>query len=62
MQAAIKAGYSKKTARSVDAENLTKPYIKKYLEEMANKATTSRMSSANDVLDFLSSVMKSTDE
>ena len=26
-EAAIKGGYSKKTARSVGAENLTKPYI-----------------------------------
>ena len=32
-QAAIKAGYSKKTAKVIANENLTKPYIKKYIDE-----------------------------
>lgn len=32
-EATIKAYYSKKTARSVGAENLTKPYIKKYINK-----------------------------
>ena len=31
-EAAIKAGYSKKTARSIGQENLTKPDIKKYIK------------------------------
>ncbi|HHL0777610.1 TPA: terminase small subunit, partial [Streptococcus agalactiae] len=31
--AAIKAGYSKKTARSIGQENLTKPDIKAYIDE-----------------------------
>lgn len=33
-QAAIRAGYSKKTARSIAAENLTKPYIQEYLKSL----------------------------
>lgn len=36
-QAAINAGYSKKTARQTGAEILTKPYIKAYIEERQAK-------------------------
>lgn len=35
--AAIKAGYSKKTAKEIGAENLTKPHIQEYLESRMNK-------------------------
>lgn len=31
-QAAIRAGYSEKSARQIGSENLTKPYIKEYIE------------------------------
>ncbi len=44
-QAAIRAGYSQKTARSIGAENLTKPDIKRRISEMqANLAATSGIS------------------
>ena len=33
-QAAIRAGYSQKTARSIANENLTKPDIQKYIQEL----------------------------
>lgn len=33
-QAAIRAGYSKKTARIIACENLTKPNIQKYIQEL----------------------------
>lgn len=33
-QAAIRAGYSEKTARSIANENLTKPDIQKYIQEL----------------------------
>ena len=36
-QAAIKAGYSKKTARQTGNENLTKPYIQEELNRLAVK-------------------------
>jgi len=32
-QAAIRAGYSPKTARFIDNENLTKPYIQRRIEK-----------------------------
>ena len=33
-QAAIRAGYSKKTAKQIGYENLTKPYFQNYIEEI----------------------------
>lgn len=36
-EAAIKAGYSKKTAYSIGSENLTKPEIAEYLEEFGSE-------------------------
>lgn len=38
--AATKAGYSKKTARAMGAENLTKPNIQKSIAERQSKAAT----------------------
>lgn len=35
-QAAIRAGYSEDTSRAIGSENLSKPYIKKRIEEMQN--------------------------
>ena len=61
-QAAIKAGYSKKTAYSQGQRLLKNVEVKKYLDEVANKATASRVATANDVLNFLSTVMNSTGE
>lgn len=38
-QSAIRAGYSAKTAAVIGAENLTKPYIQKAIQEARNKLT-----------------------
>ena len=40
-QAAIRAGYSKKTAGVIGDENLKKPYIKKIIKELLDKALNS---------------------
>jgi hypothetical protein len=37
-QAAIRAGYSEKTARSIGKENLTKPYIKEAIAKAITRA------------------------
>ncbi len=55
-QAAIEAGYRKKTARSVGSENLTKPDISAYLSEQIRKMHSSKIASADEILSFLSSV------
>lgn len=57
-EAAIKAGYSKKTARAIGAENLTKPDIQKYLSEHQQKAHNSRIATAEEVLEFWAEVMR----
>lgn len=37
-QAAIRAGYSEKTANVIASENLTKPYINEYIKKMQEEA------------------------
>jgi phage terminase small subunit len=53
-QAAIKAGYSEKTARFTGAENLTKPNIKNYIDERMEKLASERIMSAQEILERLS--------
>lgn len=57
-QAAIKAGYSKKTAKVIANENLTKPYIKKYIDERLAQLESEKIASQQEVLEFLTSVMR----
>jgi len=52
-QAAIKAGYSKRTARSIGAENLTKPDIISYIQEQSEKISSKKIASAEEVLQYL---------
>lgn len=56
--AAIKAGYSEKTARAIGAENLTKPDIQKYLAEHGKKAHKERIATAEEILEFLSDTVR----
>ena len=57
-QAAIRAGYSEKTARSVGAENLTKPDIKKAVEEALEAIHIAKAADAQEVLEYLTSVLR----
>ena len=57
-QAAIKAGYSKKTARAIANENLTKPYIKEYIDERLAKLESEKIATQEEVLQYLTSVMR----
>lgn len=52
--AAIKAGYSEKTARQIAAENLTKPYIKEYIAELMKPKQEEREKSIADIDEVLS--------
>lgn len=61
-EAAIKAGYSAKTARSVGSENLTKPDIQTYIQERTSKAQNERIADAKEVLEYLSETMRDKDE
>ena len=57
-EAAIKAGYSEKTARSIGAENLTKPDIYAYIKERLDKQSNKRVADANEVIAFYTAVMR----
>ena len=57
-QSAIRAGYSEKVAKETAYENLTKAHIREYIDEHIEKADNNRIASANEVLEFLTGVMR----
>ncbi|WP_314339096.1 terminase small subunit [Leptotrichia wadei] len=57
-EAAIKAGYSKKTARVIGQENLQKPAIKSYIDEKLEAMQDERTASDKEVLEFLTKSMR----
>lgn len=61
-EAAEKAGYSVKTAYSIGAENLKKPEIQKFIAEHSKPKEESRVATAQEVLEFYSSVMRDREE
>lgn len=57
-EAAIKAGYSKKTARMTGCENLTKPYIITYIEEKQKEIEDERTADMVEVRVFWTESMR----
>ena len=57
-QAAIRTGYSKKTARAVGQRLLTNVDIKKYIEQQFQKLKTEKIADAQEVVEYLTSVMR----
>lgn len=57
-QAAIRAGYSKKTARAIGNENLTKPDIKAYIDKRMSEKETELIADQDEVLKYLTSVLR----
>ena len=57
-QAAIKAGYSKKTARFVGAENLTKPNIKDELEKRNAEIKSQKTMDMQEVMERLAAIAR----
>lgn len=57
-QAAIRAGYSPKTAYSIGVENLKKPEIKAYIDEQLEKMHNENIASAEEVMQYLTSVLR----
>ena len=57
-QAAIRAGYSPKTARNIANENLTKPNIKAYIEKRMKEKEDNLIALQDEVLRYLTSVMR----
>ncbi|MDO4920938.1 MAG: terminase small subunit [Phascolarctobacterium sp.] len=57
-KAAIMAGYSKKTAATIGAENLIKPNIQKAIKERMKEIEASKTATPEEVIKFLSSVIR----
>nr|DAT22522.1 MAG TPA: Terminase small subunit [Caudoviricetes sp.] len=57
-EAAIKAGYSKKTAKAAGYENLTKPYLKTAISNRLKEMEDARIADAREVLVHLTSAMR----
>lgn len=57
-QAAIRAGYSEKTARQMAAENLSKPYIKEYIDDRMAEKENELIATQDEVMKYLTSVMR----
>lgn len=61
-QAAIRAGYSKKTANVIGMENLTKPYLKEYIENRMAEKESELIAGQDEVLQYLTAVMRGEDK
>lgn len=57
-QSAIDANYSKKTARSIGQENMTKPDIKSYIDERMQQIEDEKIADATEVLQYFTSVLR----
>lgn len=57
-KAAIKAGYSKKTAGSMGGENLKKPEINSYIEKRRKEIESNKIAKQKEIFEYLSSVMR----
>lgn len=57
-QAAIRAGYSKKTAGVMAAENLTKPIIREYIDQRMKEKESALIADQDEVLKYLTSVLR----
>lgn len=57
-QAAIRAGYARKAARSIGQENLTKPDIKAYIADRMAEKEAALIADQDEVLKYLTSVMR----
>ena len=57
-ESAEKAGYSKKTAYSIGQRLLKNVEVKKYLESLMQNADKSRIATAEEVLEYLTTVVR----
>ncbi|MCT0051810.1 terminase small subunit [Lactococcus lactis] len=57
-QSAINAGYSQKTAKSIGAENLTKPDLKKYIDSKLKSISDNAIATAEETLSILTKIVR----
>lgn len=60
--AAIKAGYSEKTAKEMGYENLTKPHIKTYIDGQLKVMDDKRIMNAEEVMQLLTSIARNEEQ
>ena len=61
-QAAIRAGYSVKTARVIGTENLTKPAVQEYIDKRMAEKQASLIADQDEVMRYLTSVLRGESE
>ncbi len=61
-QAAIRAGYSKHTARQIGQRLLTNADIRKYIDDQMEEKHSELVASADEVVEYLTSVMRGQSE
>lgn len=57
-ESAIKAGYSKKTAYSIGQENLKKPELQKFLQQLADEMASQKIANAKEMQEVLTSIIR----
>lgn len=57
-QAAINAGYSKKTARQIGADNLSKAYIREYINEKMDALDKKKTMQIKEIMENLTSIAR----
>lgn len=57
-QAAVRAGYSAKSAYSIGEENLRKPELKTYIDERLEQLHNERTATAQEVVEYLTAVLR----
>ncbi|KRL95559.1 terminase small subunit [Levilactobacillus hammesii] len=57
-QAALNAGYSKKTSYSIGNENLKKPEIILYIERRTKEISESKIADQQEILEYLTATMR----
>ena len=57
-EAAVKAGYSPKTAKSIGQRLLTYVALKQYIQKELDKLHSAKIADAQEVLEYLTSVMR----
>ena len=61
-QAAIQAGYSEKTSYSIGQENLKKPEIVEYIQELQAEAESERIASITEIKQFWTQILRDNKE
>lgn len=57
-QAAIRAGYSEKSAKVIAAENLSKPNLKEHIEKRLAEKESELIADQNEVMKYLTTVLR----